>query len=92
MTSSPEAASIVQPSCAKARSSKAVEGELENFRREVERELTGKEEEPSELIYFKIYKSQIPVIEQAMETSARMRQCIVPDATEFMSFQGVIAP
>ena len=33
------------------------------------KELTGKEEEPSELIYFKIYKSQIPVIEQAIETA-----------------------
>jgi hypothetical protein len=43
----------------------------EEFRREVEREL-GREEEPSELIYFKIYKSQIPVIEQAIETAARM--------------------
>jgi hypothetical protein len=32
----------------------------------------GKEEEPSELIYFKVYKSQIPVIEQAIETAARM--------------------
>jgi len=31
----------------------------------VEKELTGKEEEPSELIYFKVYKSQIPVIETA---------------------------
>ena len=30
------------------------------------------EEEPSELIYFKVYKSQIPVIEQAIETAAVM--------------------
>ncbi len=44
----------------------------EDFRREVEKELTGREEEPSELIYFKVYKSQIPVIEQAIETAARM--------------------
>lgn len=44
----------------------------EDFRREVEKELTGKEEEPSELIYFKVYKSQMPVIEQAIETAARM--------------------
>jgi len=44
----------------------------EDFRREVEKELTGKETEPSELIYFKVYKSQIPVIEQAIETAARM--------------------
>jgi hypothetical protein len=34
------------------------------------KDLTGKEEEPSELIYFKVYKSQIPVIEQAIETAA----------------------
>jgi hypothetical protein len=37
-----------------------------------ERELTGRESEPSELIYFKVYKSQIPVIEQAIETAALM--------------------
>jgi hypothetical protein len=42
------------------------------FQREVERELTGKDSEPSELIYFKVYKSQIPVIEQAIETAALM--------------------
>jgi hypothetical protein len=28
--------------------------------------------EPSELIYFKVYKSQVPVIEQAIETAALM--------------------
>ena len=44
----------------------------EDFRRAVEKELTGKEEESSELIYFKVYKSQIPVIEQAIETAALM--------------------
>ena len=32
----------------------------------------GKDSEPSELIYFKVYKSQIPVIEQAIETAALM--------------------
>ncbi|HYL11590.1 MAG TPA: hypothetical protein VEV41_01045 [Terriglobales bacterium] len=46
--------------------------ERENFRREVEKELTGQEEEPWELIYFKVYRSQIPVIEQAIETAALM--------------------
>jgi len=45
-------------------------GGLGDLRREVEKELTGKEDEPSELIYFKLYKSQIPVIEQAIETAA----------------------
>jgi hypothetical protein len=44
----------------------------EEFKQEVEKELTGKETEPSELIYFKVYKSQIPVIEQAIETAALM--------------------
>jgi hypothetical protein len=51
---------------------KAREMPKEEFRREVEKELTGKEEELSELIYFKIYKSQIPVIEQAIDTAALM--------------------
>ena len=44
----------------------------EEFTREVERELTGRETEPHEIIYFKVYKSQIPVIEQAIETAALM--------------------
>jgi hypothetical protein len=51
---------------------KAREMPYEKFRQEVDKELTGKEEEPSELIYFKVYKSQIPVIEQAIETAALM--------------------
>jgi hypothetical protein len=44
----------------------------EEFKREVEKELTGKDNEPSELIFFKVYKSQIPVIERAVETAALM--------------------
>ena len=44
----------------------------EAFKREVERYLTGKETEPWELIHFKVYKSQIPVIEQALETASLM--------------------
>ena len=44
----------------------------DQFRREVEKELTGKETEESEIIYFKLYKSQIPVVEQAIETAAFM--------------------
>ena len=44
----------------------------EQFRHEVEKELTGTDSEPSELIYFKVYKSQIPVIEQAIEAAALM--------------------
>src|SRR6266567_3992 len=44
----------------------------DEFRREVERELTGKESEPWEIVYFKLYKSQIPVVEQALGTAALM--------------------
>ena len=44
----------------------------EEFTREVEKELTGRDCEPSELIYFKVYKSQAPVIEQAIDTAALM--------------------
>ena len=51
---------------------KAREMPKEEFKREVEKELTGQETEPWEMIYFKLYKSQIPVIEQAIETAALM--------------------
>jgi len=44
----------------------------EEFKREVERHLTGHETEPWEIIYFKLYRSQIPVVEQALETAALM--------------------
>jgi hypothetical protein len=44
----------------------------EKFKREVERHLTGKETEPYEIIYFKVYKSQLPVVERALETVALM--------------------
>jgi len=44
----------------------------EEFKAEVERELTGRDTEPSELMYFKVYKSQQPVIEQALDTAALM--------------------
>jgi hypothetical protein len=48
------------------------EAPKEEFKREVEKELTGRDTEPHEIIYFKVYKSQIPVIEQALETAAMM--------------------
>ena len=44
----------------------------EEFKREVERHLTGRETEAWELLYFKVYKSQLGVIEQALETAALM--------------------
>jgi hypothetical protein len=51
---------------------KAKDLNRDEFEREVERHLTGKESEPWELIYFKMYKSQLAVIEQALETAALM--------------------
>src|SRR5881227_1080730 len=51
---------------------KAREMPKDEFKREVEKELTGGETEPWEIVYFKLYKSQIPVIEQALETAALM--------------------
>jgi hypothetical protein len=44
----------------------------EGFKCAVERHLTGKETEPWELLYFKVYKSQLPVVEKALETAALM--------------------
>src|SRR5271155_6009964 len=40
---------------------KAQELPKEEFKREVERHLTGKETEPWEMLYFKVYKSQLAV-------------------------------
>ncbi len=51
---------------------KAREMPKEEFKREVEKELTGRDSEPHEIIYFKLYKSQIPVIEKALETAGLM--------------------
>jgi hypothetical protein len=44
----------------------------EGFKGEVERHLTGKDSEPWEIIYFKLYKSQLPIVEKALETAALM--------------------
>ena len=51
---------------------KARELPKEEFKREVERYLTGKETEAWEIIYFKLYKSQLPVVERALEIAALM--------------------
>ena len=42
----------------------------DQFKREVDQHLTGKNSEPTEIICFKFYRSQIPVIERAIETVA----------------------
>ncbi len=51
---------------------KAKELPKEGFKGEVDRHLTGKETEPWEIMYFKLYKSQLPVVEKAIETAALM--------------------
>jgi hypothetical protein len=45
---------------------------FDQFKQEIERALNGPDAEPWDLIYFKLYRSQIPVIEQALEVAARM--------------------
>ena len=51
---------------------KAQELPKEEFKREVERHLTGRNTEASELLYFRLFKSQLAVIEQALETASLM--------------------
>ena len=51
---------------------KADELSKEDFQQAVERELTGKIAEPWEIVYFKLYESQVPVIDRAIETAALM--------------------
>jgi hypothetical protein len=51
---------------------KATELPKEDFKREVEKHLTGQETEAWEIIYFKVYKSQLSVIERALETAGLM--------------------
>ena len=51
---------------------KAKEMPKEGFKSEVQRHLTGKDTEPWEIIYFKLFTSQIPVVEKALEMTALM--------------------
>jgi hypothetical protein len=51
---------------------KAKELPKEGFKVEVERYLSGKETEPWEIMYFKVYKSQLNVIEKALATAGMM--------------------
>ena len=44
----------------------------EGFKLEVERYLSGKETEPWEIMYFKLYKSQLKVVEKAIATAGMM--------------------
>jgi hypothetical protein len=51
---------------------KAREMPRNQFKHEVEKELSGIDTEPTEIVYFKFYKSQLPIIEQAIETASLM--------------------
>jgi hypothetical protein len=51
---------------------KAKEMPKEEFKLAVERHLTGQHSEAWEIFYFKVFKSQIAVIEQAIETASLM--------------------
>lgn len=51
---------------------KAAHHSKEQFKHEVEKHLSGKNIEPSEIIYFKLFRSQIPIIESALEAASRM--------------------
>ncbi|HSZ01579.1 MAG TPA: hypothetical protein VK788_18920 [Terriglobales bacterium] len=47
---------------------KARELPNDQFKHEVEKELTGQDTEATEIIYFKFYKSQIPIIARMLGT------------------------
>jgi hypothetical protein len=57
----------VQPGC-----TQPIRCPRNRFKDDVEKELTGQDTEPVEIIYFKVYKSQGAVIEQAIGTAALM--------------------
>jgi hypothetical protein len=51
---------------------KARELPKKEFQQAVARELTGKITEPWEILYFKLFESQVPVIDRALETASLM--------------------
>ncbi len=51
---------------------KAQELPFDQFKQEIERALNGPDAEPWDLMYVKLYKTQIPVVEQALEVAARL--------------------
>ena len=44
----------------------------DQFKGEIEKALTGQETGSWEIVYFKLYESQIPVVDRAIETAALM--------------------
>jgi len=57
----------------------------EEFKREVEKHLTGKETEPWEILYFKVYKSQLAVVEQALGTDKFRGYCLEMICADFLA-------
>jgi len=55
----------------------------EGFRCTVERHVTGKETEPWELIYFRLYRSQLPVVERALEVAGMRGDCLEMICADF---------
>jgi hypothetical protein len=51
---------------------KARESSKEELQKEVHRYFTGEDLEPYEMVYFKLYESQLPVIERALYVASRM--------------------
>jgi hypothetical protein len=77
---------------------KARELAKDEFQREVSKHLTVKETEPREILNFKAYKSQLPVIEKALESAALMLgsdksrgYCLETICADFMAGVGLEA-
>jgi hypothetical protein len=51
---------------------KAKESSKEELKEEVHRYFTGEDLEPYEMVYFKLFESQLPIIERALYVAARM--------------------
>ena len=51
---------------------KAKQSSKEELKQEVYKHLTGEEFEPYEMVYFKLYESQLPTVERALLVAARM--------------------
>ena len=51
---------------------KAKSSSKQELKREVYKHLTGEEYEPYEMVYFKLYESQLPMVERALLVAARL--------------------
>jgi hypothetical protein len=65
----------------------------------VEKHLTGKATEPYELVPFKLYKNQLPLLEQALETAGLMLSsdksrgyCLEMICADFLAGEGSLSP